>query len=354
MGRPRVASANSVSASIEPELLSQPSRRVDTGRVKPIDAARARLPAEGVIAAGSFVPAPRTTGITTTGTVTVAMTPDRLFVLEGSRRRGLQAQLGMWDQRSVMSAAEIVDGATRLILNPPADGVWLDLRSVRGGAEGAAAADVARRLTSSVAGLAPPVGGPRRVETEESRRLHRRAGRFALAGGVVRLLAYMLPWAVLARVDPATTPYGSSPSVSVSGAELFGSQPLSLLGGLAAVLLGLGHLLARRRGAPVLIAVTACAGVVIFAIQFVALRSSLPVAQRDLSERGIAVSVRAGSGVWIELVGVLLIVAAAIDAVRAYRAMLPLEPVTPTPDRPDLPAAVGPQPAGVPDPPGRA
>jgi hypothetical protein len=308
------------------------------------DAVRATLAAGDVMAAAVFRPRPDATGVSVDGPVAIVVTPERVHAYRARARLTtwkLGGALGSWDRSSLRCSGEIGPRSTRLTIQDAQRGLWLDLSAVTGSSGGAA--EVAHLLVGPTIRTAPhrsldrpvgadPTGRSRRLESPESERLHRLAGRFVLAGGVIRLLAYLMAWVVITPVADPPIWQPTIVSGHVSGTELFDIQPLSLLAALAAIVLGFLYLRPLRRYLPVPIGITAALGLVVFAVQLSALGRSFPAARAEAAARGMDVRVGYALGVWVELGGVLLIVAGSVFAARAYGAMHFQEP-----RRPDLP-----------------
>jgi hypothetical protein len=305
--------------------------------VSTLDDARVALPGEQILAAAVFDVGFDHAGLPVRRRVVVAVTPGRVHVFHAKARMTswkLGGHLGSWDRGEITAAANTGLGSTRLTVNVSSVGVWLDLTSSAGTAADAAA--VARELVGPM-GAAPgsdQAGGGLSavryyglVDTDDSRRLHRTAGRLAVAGGFLRLVAYLLPWVAV------SLPSGLSERATVNGLTALGTPVFSLLYAAATIVVGVVYLRDHKSSAPKLLLWWGLSAMVVFVMQMSATQNSLrPAHDEILARRGLDMALSLGFGVWVELAGVLFIVTAGITAVRAGRAMAP--GMAPRPDQP--------------------
>jgi hypothetical protein len=315
--------------------LSRSRPDADNGRVGPLELARRAVSDEFVDAA--IFQVRRGSSLPVESFVLVAVSRQRIHLIELLRRpfRWKAGRvLASWDRSIVQAEAHTTVAAVRLRLMVRSDGTLLDLAPPPVG-RAANAARVARLLaqvteanhSAEPRGGLMPVGTPLapRLDTGTSLRLHRWAGMLVVIGGLTRLAAYLLPWVVLSRAD------GLQPPVTVPGLRVLGFPVLSLGVSIGAIVVGIRHLRDRRSGSRGRLLVWGAAAAVASLMQLWRTQDALEPARRVLAARGVDATVTLGIGVWLELVGALLILVGGMAAWRAYAASAP--------GRPDLEAA---------------
>jgi hypothetical protein len=305
--------------------------------MKPVDIARAAVPDGEILAAAICQVRPGSSGLPVRQFVLLAGGRERLHVVDMGRRMlrwKARGTLGSWDRSEVRVAADVTFLSSRLSLTVPAAGVWLDLDSPAGGAADTAA--VARLLVDAVpvgtvpanprGGLAPPphLGGVRE-ETEESRRLFRRAGTLALVGGFARLAAYLMPWVVLSR------PGGLYAPVGISGLRGLGTPVFSLGFSVATIVVGVLYLKDRRAVASNMLVWGGGSAMVVFLWH--SHRRRAPSARPETGWRLAGSRWRSASGSGSSWRGAAMILVAGVTALAAARATEPVRPDRPVATR---------------------
>ncbi|MFL5798357.1 MAG: hypothetical protein ACJ77A_10550 [Actinomycetota bacterium] len=328
--------------------------------MKLIDVARSAVPGEQVLAAGIFRAGGsatarlagfgelsarrreqemrRASGLEFKRYLMLVVTHERLYAFDARARfTSWKAgpRLAVWSRSAIQAAADGRYVTLRLTLNVQSEGRLINLEAPKTSRE--SAGQVARlliggdRVPTPVEGLEhgvawseepvgrgglAPWGPPTPVETDESRRLHNRAGWLAVAGGVGRFLAYLLPWVVVSRAD------GLSEGVTISAFHLLHPLIFSFAYSVAIIVVGVVYLRGHREAAPRLLVGWGLSAVVVFLWQFSATMDSISQARARLGP-ALGVTFGLGFGVFVELAGVLMILAGAVAARKAANAMAP-------------------------------
>jgi hypothetical protein len=273
-----------------------------------------------------------TSGIPFKRYMLLVLTPTRLYVFDArshlGRWRGGKLLAG-WDRASVRAVVAPKSVTTRLTLDVPSENRRLELEAAK--TRRATAGEVARLLAGDIppradwvepttsAGLSLPAA----VGSDVARESHTRAGILAIAGGLIRLLAYALPWVVVARSSGGA-------HVDISGYRELGSPVISLGYSIAIVVVGALYLAGRREAGPRLLFGFGISSIIVFVIQSSHVFSDMTHARATFASRGLSLTVSTGFGLWVELVGAIVALAAGLYAIRLSKAHAsPPSPVRP-------------------------
>jgi hypothetical protein len=251
----------------------------------------------------------------------LVLTDTRLHAFDArSQLTGWKAgrALASWDRSNVRAMADEKSVTIRLTLEIPSESRRIELEAPKARRE--TAGTVARLLTASTppprADLEAPVFSVAPLGHEESgqtRRLHNRAGWLGISGGLVRLLAYTMPWIVVASHDvPART-------VGISGWRVLNGPVLSLAYPVVIVVASVMYMSGRREATPRLLLGLGITSIVVFLLQLSITQSRMDPLQVALQGKGLTVDVAMGFGVWVELVGAILAFAGGLYAYRLWK-----------------------------------
>jgi hypothetical protein len=309
--------------------------------VKLAKTARAAVPGEDVVAAGIFQAGGSLTarmsgwgefsvrrrereerassGLPFKRHLLLVVTPARLHMFDAkSVVTGWRAgrALASWDRSAIGATADPKSVTIRLTLQVPSENRRIELEAPK--ARRATSGEVARLLVSGTVpprvDVAPSMGGhlssPGPQESVRLHRLRNAAGWGAVVAGVARLGAYGLPWVVV------TPPPGSGYPIGISGFRALGSPVLSIGYSIAIAGAGFFYLAGRREASPRLLQGLGVGSIIVFLFQFQSTLSGMGPLRTALHARGVVAMVSIGFGVWVELAGAILTLAAGIYAVK--------------------------------------
>ena len=325
--------------------------------MKLIDVARRTVPADDVLAAGIFQAAGsmtarmagfgelsvrqreeeerRTSGLQFKRYMLLVVTPARVHLFDARSamaRWKARERIATWERSALRATTETLPMTIRLTLEIPSQNRRLELEAPK--ARRSTAGEVARLLApqSPLGSGIPPVPSPfPRLEAQTSERRREQeqwAGIAALLGGLTRLLAYTLPWIVVKSSF-------SGRSIGVSGNRELGVPLVSF--GLSVVIMATAifYLVGRREASPRLLFSLGLGSVIALFWQVIATVGQMGQIRTTLRARGLDVTTSLGFGIWIELVGVALIVGGGYVAYRLWKQDRPHRESY-LPHRPDL------------------
>jgi len=265
----------------------------------------------------------------------LVVTPARVHLFDARSAMGrwqARERIATWDRSAVTAATETLPMTIRLTLAIPSQNRRLELEAPK--ARRSTAGDVARLLASQApsAPVTPQVQSPfPRLDAGSSERRREQeqwAGIVGLLGGLIRLLAYTLPWIVV-----RSTLTGRS--IGVSGNRAL-SVPLVSFGFSVVIMVtAVFYLVGRREASPRLLFSLGLGSVIALFWQFTATVERVAQVRTALRARGLNVTTSLGFGIWIELVGVALTVGGGYFAYRLWKQTRPHRESY-LPRRPDL------------------
>ena len=153
---------------------------------------------------------------------------------------------------------------------------------------------------------------PAPLESERTKRLHAVAGGLAVAGGVVRLAAYFLPWVV-------ATIASQFADVRFSGMDVLGTPVFSVGYSAATIVIGVLYLAGRRETLSTWLFWLGVSAAVVFVFQYSSTLNDMQDARAAFEARGLQVSLRLGIGIFVEAAGAALVLASGLVAALAKR-----------------------------------
>jgi hypothetical protein len=311
--------------------------------VKLTKAARAAVPGESVIAAGIFQAAGSLTArMSGLGEISVRRRAREeressglpfkrymLLVLTDSQLHAFDARshltgwkaglpLASWDRSEIRATADEKSVTIRLTLEIPSENRRIDLEAPKARRE--TSGTVARLLAAATppprSDLRPPASNvlpPGQEDSAHTSGRQKRAGWLGISGGLVRMIAYTMPWILLASHEaPVRT-------VGISGWRALGGPWLSVAYPVVIVVASVMYMSGRREATPRLLLGLGITSIVVFLLQLSTTMSRMDPLRVALQEKGLTVDVAIGFGVWVESVGAILAFAAGLYAYRLWK-----------------------------------
>jgi hypothetical protein len=253
--------------------------------------------------------------------ILLAVTPTRLFVFDARSSFGwrVKQRLACWYRHSIQTAIEDKTVTTRVVIEVPGEGRRLQLECKRGGSR-SMSAEVLRLLREGAVPrpdvIEPPLPAPPRAaarESEEGRRRRVRAGGVALAGGILRLLAYSMPWVMV-------TSTVNGHSLELTGWRALGEPIISVAYSIVIAVAAVMYLAGRREAGPRLLFTLGVGSLIVMFIQIPTTVNAIASAKTLFQQRGLSVTVALSFGAWVEAVGAIAAFVGGFLARRASKA----------------------------------